>query len=147
MSSRFKQPKIKVIKRVASNRHTTQMVGLEPRSEPQSCTTMTSDPKNSMTVPMDTVDDRPLCTDNRYKRYRDINASAWEEARQELCASSCLSFKSPPETCSFCQGPGACYRCEDCGPAIYFCEFCVEKEHTRRPLHHLQKWMVRLTLF
>ena len=68
----------------------------------------------------------------------------WQSQRDSFFNASLHRFSPASFVCVICEEetekPA---RCRDCGPCYIACEKCCRKDHTFRPLHHVEIWQVR----
>ena len=69
----------------------------------------------------------------------------WEKLQMGMLLNAVESSAMPVgQTCLLCSEP-AVFRCQECGPMIYYCHECFSKQHGKVNFFHTaEKWEVRV---
>ena len=90
-----------------------------------------------------TSEDSNLIEPTAYEVESKASASAWAMIRNGILVAVTETSAMPiGMKCLLCQSM-ASYRCQQCGPLVFFCEECSKKSHNITNLFHvLEKWEV-----
>ena len=87
----------------------------------------------------------PHVPDEPSEHQLDCQASVrgWEKLRMEMLSSAIESSAMPvDQTCFLCSNL-AVFRCQACGPLVYYCFECFSKQHEKVNIFHVaEKWEV-----
>ena len=88
-------------------------------------------------------EDANLIEPTAYEVESKAYTAAWATIRDGILVAITESSAMPiGMQCSSCKST-ASYRCQQCGPLVFFCEECIKKSHSITNLFHvLEKWEV-----
>ena len=73
--------------------------------------------------------------------------SGWEQLQPELRSAFYALQASATHECMSCHlTQDEVIRCQDCGPAAYFCSACCIKAHEHAVLHYPERWTVSISV-
>ena len=83
-----------------------------------------------------------LTTINTIKQQ--ANVQAWQNVRTKLLNAVVERNVMPHnQVCSLCDSKSAKYRCNRCGPCVYYCETCLYTFHNKNFIFHVpEEWKV-----
>lgn len=75
---------------------------------------------------------------------RKADIRGWEELRKNILSAFTESNAMPRnQLCIVCLHTAAEFRCQDCGPAVFYCHSCFCSKHENINLFHVaEKWQV-----
>lgn len=79
-----------------------------------------------------------------YEISQKASVSAWECIRKSILKVVIESNAMPKnQLCTCCREVLATFRCVQCGPCVYFCAFCLPKQHIVSNIFHMpEEWKV-----
>ena len=78
-----------------------------------------------------------------HQLHSQASVRGWEKLRMSMLLSAVESSAMPvDQTCLLCSKL-AVFRCQECGPLIYYCYECFSKQHEKVNFFHIaEKWEV-----
>ena len=78
-----------------------------------------------------------------HQLHGEASVRAWEKLRTSMLLNAVESHAMAADQICLCCSKLAVFRCQECGPMVYYCFECFSKQHERVNVFHIaEKWEV-----